>query len=75
MPNAKQQKERYERMNAKKYKVELIGQSPLLMHKDNIQAGERVRAWSKDPANKKISVAGDDRTPPFTWIGYCYTDG
>lgn len=61
-------------MNARKYRVTLIGESPLLMHRDNIQAGELVRSWCKDPANKKISVAGDDRTPPFTWIGYCYHD-
>jgi hypothetical protein len=45
------------------------------MHKDNIEAGEQVRAWSKDPANKKASVAGDDRTPAWTWLGYCYHDG
>lgn len=61
-------------MNARKYRVTLIGESPLLMHRDNIQAGERVRTWSKDPANKKNSVAGDDRTPAWTWIGYCYHD-
>ena len=59
---------------AKRYQVRLIGETPLLMHKDNISFGEKVRAWSKDPNNKKISVAGDDRTPAWTWLGYCYHD-
>lgn len=61
-------------MNARKYQVTLTGVSPLLMHKDNIGNGELVKAWSKDPANKKNSVAGDDRTPAWTWLGYCYHD-
>lgn len=62
-------------MKARKYKVTLTGESPLLMHKDNIVHGEKVRAWSKAPQNKKTSVAGDDRTPAWTWLGYCYHDG
>ncbi len=61
-------------MKARKYKVELTGVTPLLMHRDNIDAGAIVRAWTKDPANKKASVAGDDRTPAWTWLGYCYHD-
>lgn len=62
-------------MKAKKYEVELIGETPLLMHRDNIKGGELVRAWAKDPSNKKNSVAGDDRTPAWTWTTYCYHDG
>jgi hypothetical protein len=62
-------------MKARTYRVTLTGESPLLMHKDNITAGERVKKWSKDPANKKVSAAGDDRTPAWTWVGYCYHDG
>jgi hypothetical protein len=61
-------------MDYKKYEVTLTGATPLLMHRDNILSGERVKAWSKDPANKKLSAAGDDRTPAWTWIGYCYFD-
>ncbi len=61
-------------MKARTYKVTLNSESPLLMHRDNIEAGEIVRAWTKDPANKKSSVAGDDRTPAWTWLGYCYHD-
>lgn len=56
------------------YEVRLTGESPILMHRDNIGWGERVQKWSKDPANKKISVAGDDRTPAWTWIGYLYEE-
>lgn len=62
-------------MNARKYEVTLTGETPLLMHRDNIKGSEIVRAWSKDPANKKASVAGDDRTPAWTWTQYCYHDG
>jgi hypothetical protein len=56
----------------KKYKVTLNGVSDLLMHKDNIQWCERVKKWQKDPANKTISIAGDDRAPGWVWMGYTY---
>ena len=59
---------------SKKYDVEFIGTTPLLMHMDNIEFSEKVAKWRKDPANKKISVAGDDRSPAWTWIGYTYCD-
>jgi len=62
-------------MKTRNYKVTLTGESPLLMHKDNIAHGEAVRRWTKDPRNKKVSVAGDDRSPAWTWIGSCYHDG
>jgi len=61
-------------MKTRIYTVTLTGVSPLLMHRDNITAGEAVKRWSKDPANKKVSAAGDDRTPAWTWLGYCYHD-
>jgi hypothetical protein len=59
-------------MIGRNYKVRLTGQTPLLLHKDNIQWGERVKAFCKNPANKSKSVAGDDRSPAWTWLGYCY---
>ena len=59
----------------KRYAVTLHGKSPLLMHRDNISFGEKVRKWQIDPQNKKDSVAGDDRSPAWTWIGYLYSDG
>lgn len=58
-----------------KVAFELTGEMPLIMHRDNIEGGERVKAWQKDPANKNVSVPGDDRSPPWTWHTYCYEDG
>lgn len=58
----------------KQYNVTINGLSPLLMHQDNISWGEKVKQWSKDPANKSESVAGDDRSPAWTWLGYLYHD-
>lgn len=57
------------------YKITLTGLTPLLMHKDNIVFSEKLKAWTMAPENMKLSVAGDDRTPPWTWIGYTYHDG
>jgi hypothetical protein len=56
------------------YSVTINGLTPLLMHHDDITFSEKVQAWTKDPANKGNSTAGDDRTPPWTWIGYLYHD-
>jgi hypothetical protein len=57
------------------YKVKMVGATPLLMHRDNISFGEQVKLWQKNPGNKKMSVAGDDRSPAWAWIGYLYDDG
>lgn len=46
-----------------------------MMHKDNIAFSEKIQAWARSPENKAHSTAGDDRTPPWTWIGYLYHDG
>lgn len=58
-----------------RYMVTLTGLTPLIMHADNIQFSEKISAWQKDPANKELSVAGDDRSPAWTWLGYVYHDG
>lgn len=58
----------------KRYSIELVGTSPLIMHRDNLGFSEKVRAWQKDPQNKELSTAGDDRSPAWTWIGSLYTD-
>ena len=58
----------------KRYQITLTGTTPLLMHRDNLNFSEKVKAWQKDPANKELSVAGDDRSPAWTWIGSCYCD-
>ena len=61
-------------MKARIYKVELTGVTPLLMHNDNLEWAGAMQEWAKDPANKKGSTAGDDRSPAFRWIGNLYTD-
>jgi len=59
---------------AKRYTVNLTGETPLLMHQDNLAWEDVMVQWRKDPANKKASVAGDDRSPAFRWIGNLYID-
>lgn len=49
--------------------VTITGTTPLLMHADNIDWADKMEAWKNNPANKKSSKAGDDRTPPWRWIG------
>lgn len=56
-------------------KVVIKGLTPLLMHADNIEWADMMEEWRKDPSNKAMSKAGDDRTPPFRWIGSLNTDG
>ncbi len=46
----------------------------MLMHKDNIDFAAKVKEWTKDPGNKGKSVAGDDRTPAWTWLQCLYCD-
>lgn len=57
------------------YEIELVGLTPLLMHHDNIEGSEQIKEWLAEPENKKNSLPGDDRTPPWTWKTYCYHDG
>lgn len=58
----------------KKYNFVIKGESDLLLHHDNLTWNSKLKTWLKDPENKKMSEAGDDRTPGFLWIGYCYLD-
>lgn len=55
--------------------VKLKGLTPLLMHADNIEWSDAMDEWRKDPNNKAMSKAGDDRTPVWRWIGSLNTDG
>lgn len=59
----------------RKYAITLTGKTPLLMHHDNINWADFMDDWKNDPGNKKLSKAGDDRTPAWRWIGCCYHDG
>jgi hypothetical protein len=56
------------------YQVTLTGLTPLIMHADNIAFSEKVTKWQRDPANKELSTAGDDRSPAWRWLGYVYHD-
>jgi hypothetical protein len=58
----------------KQYEIEIVGDTPLLMHQDNIEWSDMMDEWKADAANKKISKAGDDRSPAFRWIGSTYHD-
>ncbi len=61
-------------MKARRYNVEIKGMTPLLLHHDNLDWGDLLKKWGMDPANKKNSVPGDDRTPAHRWIGCLYVD-
>jgi hypothetical protein len=54
------------------YRITLSGTSPLLLHRDNLAFSESVKSWRDAPENKGNSVAGDDRSPAWTWIGCLY---
>lgn len=58
-----------------KVAFELTGEMPLLMHSDDVEAADELVEWRNDPKNKSVSVKGDDRSPPFTWQTYLYSDG
>lgn len=62
-------------MSDMKVRVTLRGTRALLMHQDNVEWTEKTKAWQKNPENKKKSVAGDDRSPAWTWLGSLYHDG
>jgi hypothetical protein len=62
-------------MNATKYNITMKGETPLLLHHDNLVWAETMKKWGTDPANTRGSVAGDDRSPAWRWIGNLYVDG
>ena len=59
----------------KRYNVIITGVTPMLHHWDNIEWADQMAEWKDDPANKKGSKAGDDRSPAWRWIGALYHDG
>ena len=61
-------------MKARTYSVIITGQTPLLLHHDNLQWAEAMKTWANDPANRSESIAGDDRSPAFRWIGCLYVE-
>lgn len=61
-------------MYSRTYAVELTGATPLLMHNDNLSWADSMSKWGKDPASRKNSIAGDDRSPAWRWIGSLYVE-
>lgn len=59
----------------KQYQLTLEGITPLIMHADDYKFSDNLRVWRSEPANKKKSVSGDDRSPAWAWLGYLYHDG
>jgi hypothetical protein len=57
------------------YNFRLIGVSSILFHADDVMQGDELKAWRNDSEHKSISVAGDDRSPPWTWMSYLHHDG
>lgn len=57
---------------ARTYSFTLTGETPLLMHADNIDFADELAAWRTDTKNKNKTVRGDDRSPAWTWIGGVY---
>ena len=62
----------FQERQVNQYEIQLEGVTPIIMHQDILAFGEKVRAWQRDPANREHSVAGDDRSPPWTWLGFLY---
>jgi len=62
-------------MSFRTYAVTITGAMPLLLHGDDLDWRAQMAAWRADPDNKAKSIAGDDRSPAWTWIGGLYHDG
>ena len=58
-----------------KYQVTLTGTTPLLMHADDLDWADKLKAYRNSVEGKKDGVSGDDRSPAWSWIGYLYNDG
>lgn len=58
-----------------KVEFQLTGLTALLFHSDDVQASDELKEWREDTQNKNKSIRGDDRSPPWTWTTYLYTDG
>jgi len=54
------------------YRVTLNGSTPLILHNDDVEWSDELKAWRDAPENRELSVAGDDRSPAWTYQGYFY---
>jgi len=55
-----------------RFSATLTGVSGLLMHADDVIKADELARFRKDPSNKTVGVAGDDRSPAWTWTSYLY---
>jgi len=62
-------------MKEVEFSFTLNGLMPLLMHQDDVMQADLLKDWRNDPDNKGLSQPGDDRSPPWSWLTYCYQDG
>jgi hypothetical protein len=61
-------------MEMNRYELEIIGRQPLLFHQDSIDWSDSMTAWKDNSDNVNSSKAGDDRSPPWRWLGSLYHD-
>jgi hypothetical protein len=59
----------------KRVEITLIGKTPLLMHRDDVESADVLEEIRAEQTSKTRKKAGDDRNPPFTWITYLHEDG
>jgi hypothetical protein len=57
-----------------RFEFKLTGSTAILFHADDVVLSDSLKEWRNDTVNKNNSVAGDDRTPPWTWQTYLYRD-
>lgn len=57
-----------------KYSFTIEGQTPFLMHADNVELADTLMEWRKDSKNKGVSKSGDDRSPGWTWQTCLYSE-
>lgn len=53
----------------------LTSVTPLIVHADDVELADRLKEWRQASENRNKSVAGDDRSPAWTWKTYLYSDG
>jgi hypothetical protein len=57
------------------YRFELSGKTPILFHNNDVEEGDRLKAWRDETANRPQFSPGDDRTPPWSWQTTLHHDG
>lgn len=62
-------------INTRLFSFHLKGISSILFHADDVILADELAGWRKAPGNKSVSVAGDDRSPPWSYQTYFHHDG